>query len=54
MKNVEGKYETALVYTDNVDEASLAQVNTLCNMPYAEDSVEIIKHIRSIYNFQTF
>lgn len=34
MKNVEGKYETALVYTDNVDEASLAQVKhyVICRM----------------------
>lgn len=29
MKNVEGKYETALVYTDNVDVASLAQVKIM-------------------------
>ena len=41
MKIVEGKYETAIVYTDNVDDASLAQVKTLCDMPYAKDS-----HIR--------
>ena len=41
MKIVEGKYETAIVYTDNVDDASLAQVETLCDMPYAKDS-----HIR--------
>lgn len=36
MKIVEGKYETALVYTDNIDDASLAQVKTSCDMPYAK------------------
>ena len=41
MKRVEGKYSTAKIFTDNVDDASIAQVKTLCDMPYAKDS-----HIR--------
>ena len=41
MKRVEGKYSTAKIFTDNVDDASIAQVKTLCDMPYAKNS-----HIR--------
>lgn len=41
MRKVDGKYSTAKIFTDNVDDASIAQVKTLCDMPYAEYS-----HIR--------
>lgn len=41
MIELKGKYGTALVYTDVVDEASVSQVINLLNQPYAKDA-----HIR--------
>lgn len=38
MKEVTGKYNTAKVFTDVVDEASLAQVLTLCNQEFVAGS----------------
>ena len=34
MKEVIGKYSTAKVFTDNVDEVSLKQIETLCNQEF--------------------
>lgn len=41
MIELKGKYGSAFVYTDVVDEASISQVISLLNQPYAEDA-----HIR--------
>lgn len=38
MIEVTGKYNTAKIYSDNVEANSLAQVETLCNQPFAEGS----------------
>ena len=34
MKEVTGKFNTAKVYTDVVDEKSLQQINTLCDQEF--------------------
>ena len=36
MLELQGKYATAKVFTDVVDEASISQVISLLNQPYAE------------------
>ena len=41
MFELKGKYGSAVVYTDVVDEASISQVISLLNQPYAENA-----HIR--------
>lgn len=38
MLEVKGKYNTAKIFTDVVDEASVAQVIQLCNQPFTEGS----------------
>jgi len=39
MIEIKGKYNTAKVFTENVDEASKEQILTLCNQPFAEGSL---------------
>ena len=34
MKEVVGKYSTAKVFADNVDEGSVSQIETLCNQEF--------------------
>ncbi|MBQ8823736.1 MAG: RtcB family protein [Ruminococcus sp.] len=34
-----GKYNTAKIFTDKVDEAAISQIITLCNQPMAKDSI---------------
>lgn len=36
MKTVNGKYANAVVYTDNIEDAALAQIQTLCSQPFAQ------------------
>jgi RNA-splicing ligase RtcB len=36
MKEVVGKYSSAKVFTDNVDEGSVAQIETLCNQEFTQ------------------
>ena len=36
MKLVQGKYNTAKVFTDVVDEKSLQQIKTLCDQEFTE------------------
>ncbi|MBO7464216.1 MAG: RtcB family protein [Bacteroidales bacterium] len=36
MKEVVGKYSTAKVFTDNVDEGSVSQIETLCNQEFTQ------------------
>ena len=36
MKEIEGKYSRAMIYTDVVDEKSIEQVPLLCDQPFTE------------------
>ncbi|QTQ12145.1 RtcB family protein [Treponema parvum] len=38
MIEVKGKYNTAKVFTDNLDESGRVQIERLCDQPYAKDS----------------
>ena len=38
MIEVKGKYNTAEVFTDNLEESGRVQIERLCNQPYAEGS----------------
>ena len=38
MIEIKGKYNTAKIFTENVDEASREQILTLCNQPFTEGS----------------
>lgn len=38
MKIVEGAYNTAIVYTDVVEDVALGQIKTLCDQEYVKDS----------------
>ena len=38
MLEVKGKYNTAKVFTDNLEESGRVQIELLCNQPYAADS----------------
>ncbi|MBB5226791.1 hypothetical protein DYE50_05295 [Treponema ruminis] len=38
MLEVKGKYNTAKVFTDNLEESGRAQIERLCDQPYAADS----------------
>jgi len=38
MKEVTGKYNTAKVFTDNVDDGSLQQIKLLCDQEFTEGS----------------
>ncbi len=38
MKEVQGKYNTAKVFTDNIEDVALEQVKLLCNQNFIEDS----------------
>src|SRR5690606_13112783 len=39
MIEITGKYNTAKVYTDNIDEGAIAQITELCNQEFVKDSV---------------
>ena len=39
MIEVTGKYNTAKIFTDTVDQESIAQVIQLCNQPFAPAAV---------------
>lgn len=39
MIEIRGKYNTAKVFTDNIDEGAIAQVMELCNQEFVKDSV---------------
>jgi len=36
MLKIKGQFNTALVFTDNIDETAMEQIKTLCNMPYTK------------------
>ena len=38
MLEVKGKYNTAKVFTDNLEESGRVQIKLLCDQPYAADS----------------
>ena len=38
MKEINGKYSSAKIFTDNVDEVSFKQIETLCNQEFTADS----------------
>ena len=38
MLEVKGKYNTAKVFTDNLEESGRVQIERLCDQPYAADS----------------
>lgn len=38
MKIIEGKYTSAVVYSDTAEDSALGQVQTLCDQPFAKDS----------------
>lgn len=38
MKTVEGRYTTATIYADIVEDEALKQIETICNQPFAEGS----------------
>ena len=38
MIEIRGKYNTAKVFTDNVEEYAIAQIIELCNQEFAQDS----------------
>ena len=38
MLEVRGKYNTAKVFTDNLEESGRVQIERLCDQPYAADS----------------
>ena len=38
MKEINGKYSSAKIFTDNVDETSLKQIETLCNQEFTADA----------------
>ena len=37
MKQIIGKYSTAIVYTDLIEQTAIDQIQTLCNQPFAEN-----------------
>lgn len=39
MLEINGKYNTAKIFTDNVEEAALEQITALCNQEFAQNSV---------------
>ena len=39
MKTVTGKYNSAVIYTDIVDDSSIKQVKLLCDQPFAQGSI---------------
>lgn len=39
MIEIKGKYNTAKVFTDNVEEKAFAQIMELCNQEFVKDSV---------------
>ncbi|MCK9217509.1 MAG: RtcB family protein [Firmicutes bacterium] len=39
MIRIEGKYNYAIVYTDNVEETAVRQIETLCNQEFVKDSI---------------
>lgn len=38
MKTIEGKYTSAVVYSDTAEDSALGQVQALCDQPFAKDS----------------
>lgn len=48
MIEIQGRYNTAKVYTDNIEEAAYKQVLNLMNQKFAE----VVKVIKPIYNFK--
>lgn len=49
MIEVKGKYNTATIYTDNIEEAAYSQVLNLMNQKFAEGSKFAIM---PVYNFK--
>ena len=49
MKTIKGNYETAIVFTDNIEDTAVQQIKTLCDQPFAEGTNIRIK---PIYNFK--
>lgn len=39
MIKIKGKYNSAIIYTDNVEETAIRQIETLCNQEFVEDSI---------------
>ena len=39
MMEIKGKYNTARVFSDNVEEGAIAQIIELCNQEFAKDSI---------------
>ena len=39
MIEIRGKYNTAKVFTDNVESTALAQIKELCNQEFVKDSI---------------
>lgn len=38
MRTIEGRYNTAIIYADTIDDAAIEQLKTLCDQPFVKDS----------------
>ncbi len=49
MKEVNGKYSSAKIFTNNVDDVSMKQIETLCNQEFtAGAKIQLIPDVHAI------
>ena len=52
MKTIEGKYRTAVVYTDLIEDTARKQIKTLCDQPFADNCrIAIMPNVHSTSGF---